>query len=696
MASPSETGIGYSATGSTDALSNWLTGRLESWRRARQPISNKMLDYYCDYMRIPRQGDTKGVGVAKSEKAKQMFVGSTRNKVRAGRARMKDSLFGQGDRMPFDVDAVIPDARPHADAVKKILTRQLIDGGFDKAVGLGCGVIGTYGTGHIMGPLVREKSLETVVASDGGGFSMGKYTYDEPYFRLARTLDTYPDPNAEDDRDGEGIFFVTYLHPEKVRAWADLEGYERENVESALAHARTTRDEQGSEQARQLRGIVDELGTDGRIPVVNYFGLVPLHVFGPETPGAEQPNPSGAAPEMREAIVTMAAGFVCRRRLVDYDMSQRPTHRCCYEEVEHELDGVGLAENNETHQKVINAAFRLYMTGKGLALLPPITADPSKFLKGEDFKLRENKVFKWKAGTTPEEQANAFKLHILPDVTQGWERVIDIAERFSDEDTGITKYTQGNDARHLNDTAAGISIIMGAQAVPAKEVMANVDRMWVRPCVEALLKWDLDHLRIDTVRRLHDDETADLWAQVVEFYLQYGTTPMLAIRATGASTFVAREVLMTKLTAFAALGLQNPVAGEYLDYRELWDQIWRAAEISGKSPVLSEADYTKRKQASVNPIEVMRAATMDVPKDSALYPVMMRRFMGQMGFEGDDVNLATALMLSKAGAEEAQAHAVVEKTEAQARKAEADAAAALADSHSNRIKAEKERTVATR
>jgi hypothetical protein len=256
--------------------------------------------------------------------------------------------------------------------------------------------------------------------------------------------------------------------------------------------------------------------------------------------------------------------------------------RCVYEAVEHEMWGVGVAENNAPHQKVTNAAFRLFMEGKGMALLGTASADRSKFLPTEDFKKFPGKIYQFKPGLSVEERDKAIMHHLEPDITGGWLDVIRMSEQFSDDDTGITKYTQGDDASNLNKTATGISMIMSASSLPIKEVIQNIDEMWIEPAVERTIEWDLKYLEVDTVQKIHGDKIAQLWAQIKEF----GKTSFMEWKATGTASFMQKEVLTNKIRAFSEFALANPVTAQLVDVRELLQQTWDVMEIGKETPVL--------------------------------------------------------------------------------------------------------------
>jgi hypothetical protein len=159
-----------------------------------------------------------------------------------------------------------------------------------------------------------------------------------------------------------------------------------------------------------------------------------------------------------------------------------------------------------------------------------------------------------------------------------------MSEQFSDDDTGITKYTQGDDSSHLNKTAAGISMIMGASSLPIKEVIQNIDLMWIEPVIECLIDWNLKYLEPETVQKIHGDEVAQLWMQIKQF----GKSSFLEWKATGTASFMQKEVLTQKLQTFSAFALGNPATAQLIDARELLEQTWDVLQIGKESPVLKD------------------------------------------------------------------------------------------------------------
>lgn len=609
-----------------DSLSIELQGRFQRWLDARKPQEDKMLANYEDAMRIPREEDTKGTGVAKAKKAKPLFVGSTRGKIRSARSKIKDSLFGSG-KMPFDTEPTNEQLKRYADAVEDILSFQLKDMGFKGMLGGGINALCTYGTSTIFGPFMRKKDHTTVAVQPDPQTGLPRmtesvHTYPCPYFDHAPSMDVYPDPEASDDRDGMGIYWSSWKQPFEVQSWASQPGYNEEAIRYAVTQLTANTSSEGSDLTADVRANIYRYSRDGRVRVLRYFGRVRAadldawkaqngQLPAPEAgitslaDLAQQPEAATLvdSDETVEAVVIMAGGVVVKADRSPYKSGYRPALRAVYEEVEHEFWGVGIAENNEPNQKVINAAFRMYIEGKAMALLKICSIDNSKFEADEDYKMYPGKQLRLRSGLTPEERATAIIWHDVQDVTQGWENVIAMSERFSDDDTGITKYSQGTDASHLNNTATGISMILNASSLPMKEVIQNIDEMWIERALEALIEWNMQNLEPETVAILLGQETAQAWAEVKRF----GKTSFMKWKATGSATFMMKEILMQKLQGFLQLVMSSPILANKVDIRELLEQVWNAGEIGKESVVYDEATLEQKQGDGGLPPEVQQA-----------------------------------------------------------------------------------------
>jgi hypothetical protein len=573
-----------------EIATGYLNGLLQEWDSARKPQELTMLDCYQDDMRIARTGDTTGTGVSRTQTSKPLFMGVTRSKIRSATAKINDSLFGNG-KMPFDIEATNPELEPYSDTVYTIVNGQLEAMDYRDLLSSKVYATARYGTAWTFGPFVRKAKKSVTTVDNSQGFAQivqMEHEYDEPYFELGNTLDCYPDPSARTMKAAQGIFWVSMFSPAQVLALKNDASYT--NIDEAARIPDQSGTDNGSDMAQQLRGNLDYWYKDGRVKFVRYFGKIPANkidtLVNDDVAEVENETELSAtqsqSDEMIDVIVIMAGGYVIKVTKLDDDVNPVAI-RQCWENALDEMWGIGIAENNFAMQRVTNAAFRMFTESKGLALNPMYAVDRSKFLLSEDFKRYPGKVFQFKPGLTPDEKTSAIIPMLVPDVSTGWMDLIDKAGQFSDDDTGITKYTQGDDSSHLNKTASGISMIMSASSLPLKEIVEHCD-MTIEAHIESLIDWNLTFMEPQTVEILYGKEHAARWAQIK----QLGKASFIDFKATGTSSFMAKEVLTSKLQAYLTMAMSNPAMAQLVDVPEMMKQVWEAMEVGRKLPIIEQ------------------------------------------------------------------------------------------------------------
>jgi hypothetical protein len=593
-----------------DPLSAWVGERFVSFKNARLEQQTQLEESFMDYERIPREGDTKGSGQAKTKKTKKLFIGSTRSMVRSRRAQILDIMFG-GGRMPFDVKSRMQEKMfaTLAECVKDILVWQFTDmniqGTMSKAVDCLC----NYGTSHVSGPFVKDAELaNTTMKQDDTSkrwlITEERTQYKRPYFAYASIWDVYPDPVSTNENDGLGNFWVTYPRTEQLMRLISNPLYR--NVKEALAARKGVQLNEGSNIPKALRANLNPTTVDDtRAEYVRYYGMVPKRFL-----AAWAVNDRGGMDavateldEMVEVVLYMINGYVVNAGLIDnIGYQRRPIYRCVFEGSEEQYYGVGIAKNNEPHQKVTNGVFRVMTEGKGLAMLGMLAIDRYKFRNGSKFKLSGGMVLDFNDGLSPEDKRTAIQQIKFDDVTRGATELLAISQQMSQEDSGVTKYNMGTDANYLNDTATGISLILKQANLPLREVMLHIDEMWIIPMVESLIEWNLTNLTPEVVEAKFGKEKAAYWAAIKEF----GNVDFLQFEAVGTSTYLAKEVLFNKLTGFLGIIGTSPELASYVKLEELIREIWRASEVGKADIVLSDDEIKQMRDARAKERERMQ------------------------------------------------------------------------------------------
>lgn len=571
-----------------DFLTVHLNTLLKEWVDSRRPQEEVFRQNYMDRMRISRPDDTSGTGTPTSRKARPLFMGQTRSKIRTARSRIKDALFGQG-RLPFDTSPKKEELKKEADAFEKIIRAQLRAMKYKREMSGGINAICTYGTGFIVGPFTREKTQTTVSrqTDDSGIESLEQieHTFKEPFYEHARTINVFPDPESKDTQEGRGVFWFNLKTAAFIRTLLDNSQFQ--HIAVALQEQESFQQEgKGQRLLETARANIQYFTKDGRISYIHFFGLLPEAGVEAWERGELQPfSTEFRDPKTKwiETWATIAGGIVVRVRRNPHE--HRMLRRCVYEDEDDEMYGVGIASNNEPNQRVMNASFRLFVESKGFSLLGVWMIDRSKFAPKEDFKLFPGKVYELASGVTVDESEAAIRQITFEDVSDGWVDAISLSEKFSDEDTGITRSSQGTqESALLRAPARAIELLQNVSNVPLKEVMDNIDDMWIGHHIDELIHWDLEFLTPETVEVLHDKETAETWRVIQEF----GKPSFMTWQPVGAQTFVAKQITAQKLQAFTALVLGSDKAQQDVDTRELLDQVWENLEIGKESPVFDQ------------------------------------------------------------------------------------------------------------
>src|SRR4030067_1218920 len=137
---------------------------------------------------------------------------------------------------------------------------------------------------------------------------------------------------------------------------------------------------------------------------------------------------------------------------------------------------------------MINFAARLLIENQALSGhgLGAVNLDRNKNKKTKDLEVYSGKTWYVKGNFAPHDAISSVQ---FPDVTMGLRELIEMFERFADEETGIPKYTHGEQGSFLNKTATGMSMLMGQANLNLKTVIKNIDDFWIEPIVDAFYAW---------------------------------------------------------------------------------------------------------------------------------------------------------------------------------------------------------------
>jgi hypothetical protein len=217
-----------------------------------------------------------------------------------------------------------------------------------------------------------------------------------------------------------------------------------------------------------------------------------------------------------------------------------PYYAVPYEMNPYSLWGVGLAENMDDTQMLMNGFMRMAVDNAALSGNLIFEVDENNLTPGQDLKIYPGKVFK-RQGGAPGQAIFGTK---FPNVSNENMQMFDKARQLSDESTGFPSFAHGQTGvSGVGRTASGISMLMSAANGGIRTVVQNFDDYLLGPIGKALFSFNM---QFDYDPEIQGD---------------------LEVKAAGTDSLMANEVRSQRLMQLLGL-VQNPVLAPFakLDY----------------------------------------------------------------------------------------------------------------------------------
>lgn len=338
-----------------------------------------------------------------------------------------------------------------------------------------------YGTGIMKGPFAYEKELP-------------RWTEDGEYEPIMKTIpkvehvsfwNFYPDPDACRMEDAQ---FTVERHKLSRRDLRDLKRrpYFRANVIEDVINEGENYDKESWEFT--LEGYDNSVDSE-RFEVLEYWGMCDaemLKFYDIDVPRNLKQY------DTLNVNIWVCGGHVLRLVLNPFKPSYIPYHVVPYEVNPYNMFGVGLAENMDDTQTLMNGFMRLAVDNATLSGNLIFEVDETNLSPGQDLKMSPGKVIRRAAGAP----GQALFATQYPNVSQQNLMLFDKARALSDESTGLPSFAHGQtDIQGVGRTASGISMLMGAANGGIKTVVKNVDDYLLTPLGKAMFAFNMqfDH-----------------------------------------------------------------------------------------------------------------------------------------------------------------------------------------------------------
>ena len=406
------------------------------------------------------------------------------------------------------------------------------------------------GTGIIKGPFNYKK---TVHQWNGVGEEKEYTPYDKdvPKIEAVSCWDFFPDPSATNIEDCEYVIQRHRLNREQLKDLINRPYFDKNAILKALDIG-PNYEEKYYEQT--IHGVNDPTYVDNRYEVYEYWGNCDASLC--EEIGMSIPQ---GMTDLKSVQVNV---WVCGNEVIRAVMNPFTPARIPYQAFPYELNpyqffGIGVAENMEDAQLLMNGHIRMAIDNLALAGNLVFDIDETQLVPGQSMDIFPGKIFRRQSGVTGT-AVNGIK---FPNTAGENVQMYDKARQLADEETGIPSVTHGQTGvTGTGRTAAGLSMIMSSAGLSIKTVIKNIDDYLLKPLGEAMFQWNM----------------------------QFGKTPDvigdLEIKPKGTSAVMQKEVRTQRLTTLLQT-VSNPMLAPFVKIPNLMRELAISQDIDPESLV---------------------------------------------------------------------------------------------------------------
>ena len=379
-----------------------------------------------------------------------------------------------------------------------------------------------FGTGIMKGPFAVDKEYPNW--NEDGEYEPSIKTV--PQVSHVSVWNFYPDPDANNMDEAQYVIERHKLSRSQMRNLKKRPYFRAAVIDEAIALGENYNKEYWEDD---LADYSPDHGIE-RYEVLEYWGMIETEAL--EEQGVDIPEELLAMDEL-QANVWICNGRLLRMVLNPFKPASIPYMASPYELNPYSFFGVGIAENMDDTQTLMNGFMRMAVDNAVMSGNLLIEVDETNLVPGQDLTVYPGKVFR-RQGGAPGQAIFGTK---FPNVSGENMQLFDKARVLADESTGFPSFAHGQTGvQGVGRTASGISMLMGAASGAIKNVIKNVDDYLLRPLGERLyrfnMQFDFDpNIRGDLEVKARGTESLmanEVRSQRLMQFMQIASTPTLA------------------------------------------------------------------------------------------------------------------------------------------------------------------------
>jgi hypothetical protein len=362
-----------------------------------------------------------------------------------------------------------------AKKMEKKIHDQLDESGASKHLRLSGFEMALFGTGVMKGPFAVNKEYPNW-AEDGEYKPTIKTVPEASHVSL---WNFYWDPDANNTDECQYVIERHKMSRTQLRALKKRPHFRGNVIDDIIAGGEGYTKKYWEDT---LKDYALNFGVD-RFEVLEYWGNVDVELL--------EENDIKVPEEFDGELQTniwYCNGKIIRLVLNPFKPAKIPYYAVPYELNPYSLAGVGVAENMDDTQTLMNGFMRMAVDNGVLSGNLVFEIDETNLVPGQDMSVYPGKVFR-RQGGAPGQALFGTK---FPNVSQENLQMFDKARQLADESTGMPSFAHGQTGvSGVGRTASGISMLMNAASGSIKTVIKNVDDYLLAPLGKAFFNFNM-------------------------------------------------------------------------------------------------------------------------------------------------------------------------------------------------------------
>lgn len=417
-----------------------------------------------------------------------------------------------------------------------------------------------FGTGVMKGPFAGDKEYPKWDEN-------GKYTpiiKTVPDASHVSVWNFYWDPDAINVDDCQYIIERHKMSATQLRALKRRPHFRGNVIDKVLAQAPSYVKKYWEDDLHDYAPLFDV----ERYEVFEFWGMIDIEML--------KKNEVDIPKELEHLGELQANVWFCNNEIIrlvlnPFKPAKIPYYAVPYELNPYSLAGVGVAENMDDTQTLMNGFMRMAVDNGVLSGNLVFEIDETNLVPGQDLTVYPGKVFR-RQGGAPGQALFGTK---FPNVSQENLQLFDKARQLADEATGMPSFAHGQTGiSGVGRTSSGISMLMNAASGNIKTVVKNIDDYLLGPIGRAFFSFNM---QFDFDPEIKGD---------------------LEITARGTESLMANEVRSQRLMQFMQI-MANPALAPFAKMPYIVREIAKSMDLDPDKVTNDMAEAMR--QAALNP-----------------------------------------------------------------------------------------------